>query len=192
MYDAGASACFDVMSAQGYGFYSGPTDRRMRPNTLTFARHVYIRDMMVANGDAHKPIWISEAAWNPVPPPEVVPDIVGRLNFGQVTEEQAARYMPLAYERARQEWPWLGNIAYWFFKRAADYERNQSFYYFRMVEPDFTPLPVYESMKVYITTQQASLDAPAQNPTPLVAGAVIALGMLLFVVVRALRERWTS
>jgi len=41
MYEAGAGRCFDVMSAQGYGFYSGPTDRRMRPFTLTYARHLY-------------------------------------------------------------------------------------------------------------------------------------------------------
>lgn len=152
MYEAGAKDCFDVMSAQGYGFYSGPTDRRMRPTTLTYARHMYIRDMMVANGDAHKAIWISEAAWNPQPEdPSLVNSQYG--NFGIVTEEQAARYMPLAYQRAQEEWPWLGNISYWFFKRPSDYEKNQAFYYFRMVEPDFTPLPVYKSMKHYITTQ---------------------------------------
>jgi hypothetical protein len=152
MYDAGAGACFDVMAAQGYGFYSGPTDRRMRPQTLTFARNLYIRDLMVANGDAHKSIWISEAAWNAQPEdPSIVTSQYGA--FGIVTEEQAARYMPLGYQRAQEEWPWIGNIAYWFFKRADDSERNQAFYYFRMVEPDFTPLPVYDSMKQYITTQ---------------------------------------
>lgn len=152
MYDAGASACFDVMSAQGYGFFSGPTDRRMRPQTLTFARSMYIRDIMVANGDSHKSIWISEAAWNAQPEdPSIVTSQYGA--FGIVTEEQAARYMPLAYQRAQQEWPWIGNISYWFFKRPADYEINQAFYYFRMAEPDFTPLPIYDSMKNFITTQ---------------------------------------
>jgi len=152
MYDAGAGACFDVMAAQGYGFFSGPTDRRLRPQTLTFARSLYIRDLMVANGDAHKSIWISEAAWNAQPEDgSIVTSQYGA--FGIVTEEQAARYMPLGYQRAQQEWPWIGNISYWFFKRAADNERNQAFYYFRMVEPDFTPLPVYESMKQFITTQ---------------------------------------
>jgi polysaccharide biosynthesis protein PslG len=152
MYDAGAGSCFDVMAAQGYGFFSGPTDRRMRPQTLTFARNLYIRDLMVANGDAHKSIWISEAAWNAQPEdPGVVTSQYGA--FGIASEERAARYMPLGYQRALEEWPWIGNISYWFFKRPADYERNQAFYYFRMVEPDFTPLPVYDSMKQYITTQ---------------------------------------
>ncbi len=156
MYDAGAKDCFDVMSAQGYGFFSGPTDRRMRPMTLTYARHIYIRDIMVANGDANKSIWISEAAWNPQPDD---PNIIQNGAFGIVTEEEAARYMPLAYQRAQEEWPWLGNISYWFFKRPADYEKNQAFYYFRMVEPDFTPLPIYDSMKQYITGQSPTLYA---------------------------------
>src|SRR5437868_7048073 len=67
--------------------------------------------------------------------------------------------MPLAYQRAQEEWPWIGNISYWFFKRPSDYEKNQAFYYFRMVEPDFTPLPVYDSMKQYITSQKPVLYA---------------------------------
>ena len=158
MYEAGAGRCFDVMSAQGYGFYSGPTDRRMRPFTLTYARHLYIRDIMVAYGDAHKSIWISEAAWNAQPEdPSIVTSQYG--NFGIVTPEQAARYMPIAYQRAQEEWPWLGNISYWFFKRAADYERNQAFYYFRMMEPDFTPLPVYDAMVEYTANLTPTLYA---------------------------------
>ncbi len=154
MYDAGAGDCFDVMSAQAYGFYSGPTDRRLRPFTLTFARPLYIRDLMVVNGDAHKPIWISEAAWNPQPDD---PAIIQNGAFGIVTPEQAARYMPLAYQRAQEEWPWIGNMSYWFFKHADDSRRNQAFYYFRMVEPDFTPLPIYDAMKSYITALTPTL-----------------------------------
>lgn len=149
MYDAGAKGCFDVMSAQGYGFYSGPTDQRLRATTLNFARPLYIRDIMVANGDASTPMWISEAAWNPVDEPDV-PDIPGKENFGSVTEAQAARYMPLAYQRAEQEWNWIGVIMYWYWKRPDEHERDQPMYYFRMVNPDMTPQPIYDSMKDYI------------------------------------------
>ncbi len=158
MYDAGAGGCFDIMTTQGYGFFSGPTDQRMRPTTLTFARNLYLRDLMVANGDAHKPIWISEAAWNPVNEPDV-PNIPLKEQFGSVTLEQAARYMPLAYGRAQQEWSWVGVINYWFFKRAADNERDRPMYYFRMVEPDFTPMPVYDSMRAYIAATTPTLYA---------------------------------
>ncbi len=157
MYDAGAGACFDVLAAQGYGFFSGPTDRRLRPFTLNFGRPQYLRDTMVANGDADKSVWITEAAWNPVDSPEVPADVAGRENYGVASREQAAAYMPLAYQRAQEEWPWMGVISYWFFKRPADYERDQSWYYFRMVEPDFTPLPVYDSMRDYLTNLEPAL-----------------------------------
>ncbi len=143
MYDAGAGSCFDIMSAQGYGLFSGPTDRRTRPRVVNFSRPLYIRDLMVQNGDAHKPIWISEMNWN------AVPDEVADKRFGQVTPETQARFLPLAYERIRQEWPWVGVASTWFFKRATDAEKNQAMYYFRLVDPDFTPLPVYDALKAY-------------------------------------------
>ncbi len=116
MYQAGAGACFDVLSMQGYGLNSGPTDRRMRPVTVNVGRSQYIRELMVAHGDAGKPIWLSEAAWNAVPSYEEHPgEIDARGNFGQVTLEQQARYMPLFYERIRHEWPYVGMVNYWFF-----------------------------------------------------------------------------
>ena len=45
----------------------------------------------------------------------------------------------------------------WFFKRPTDLERDQSWYYFRLVEPDFTPLPVYTALKEYLTTLEPTL-----------------------------------
>jgi hypothetical protein len=147
MYDFGAGDCFDVLSTQGYGLFSGPTDRRLRPYTMNFARHTWLRDVMVANGDAHKPIWLSEAAWNPVPDD---PNIIAPETFGQVTPEQAAEWAPLAYERAQEDWPWVGVINYWYLKRPDEREVNQPFYYFRLVEPDFEPTPTYFSLQAYI------------------------------------------
>ena len=157
MYTAGAGACFDIMAVQGYGFNSGPTDRRMRPTSFNFAHSLYIRDLMVANGDAAKPLWLSEAAWNPIDAPDVPVDVSGRVNYGVVTPEQAARYMPQAWQRAQEEWPWTGVIFYWFLKRPAESERDQSWYYFRMLEPDYTPLPVYESVRAHIANEQPTL-----------------------------------
>ncbi|MBI1881799.1 MAG: cellulase family glycosylhydrolase [Chloroflexi bacterium] len=143
LYAAGAAPYFDVLAMQGYGLWSGPTDRRMQPRVLNFSRPLYVRDVMVRNGDAHKPIWLSELGWNAVPPESGIPPV-----YGQVTPEQQGRYTALAYERLEREWPWLGVGFYWFFKQADDRERaGNPQYYFRMVEPDFTPLPVYQAMK---------------------------------------------
>jgi len=144
MYRAGAGACFDVLAMQGYGLWSGPSDHRARPLVVNYGRNEFIRDLMVKNGDEHKPIWISEMNWNAAPE-GVEP------RYGRVTLDQQARWAPLAYERAQREWPWVGVIAFWYFKQADDQwlreQRPEA--YFQMAEPDFTLLPVYDSMKAY-------------------------------------------
>ncbi len=150
MSDAGAGDCFDILAVNNYMLWSGPTDRRMRPGLMNFSRPLWVRDVMVANGDAAKPIWITEMNSNAVP--EGLP-----TNFGRVTEEQQARYAVGALERVQREWPWVGVVNVWFFKRASDQEQNQSWYYFRLVEPDFTPLPVYGALKDYLTTLEPTL-----------------------------------
>ena len=145
MYDAGAAPYFDIMSVQGYGLWSGPTDRRLNPRVINFSRPMLIRDVMVRNGDADKPIWISEMNWNAAPPD--VPAV-----YGRVDEETQARYLVRAYERIRQEWPWLGVANVWYLKRPDDrWEKERKpEAYFRLLTPDFRPLPAYTRLKEYM------------------------------------------
>jgi hypothetical protein len=185
MYDVGAGDCFDVFSAQGYGLWSGPTDQRLRPTVINYPHNLYLRDLMVRNGDAVKPIWISEMGWN-VAPEDVRPD------FGRVTEEQQARYAVEAYRRAQEEWPWIGVNSYWFLKRPADAEISQAWYYFRMLEPDFTFLPVYSAVAEYATSEPALSPMPAwkygwmrARPGLFLFGAAV----LFFSLLRALAPR---
>lgn len=144
MYDAGAAACFDVLSVQGYGLWSGPTDRRTRPFVVNYARPLLIRDIMVRNGDAHKAMWISEMNWNAAPP-----DVEPR--YGRVTLEQQANYARLAYQRAQEEWPWVGVVAFWYFKRPDDewLRERRPEAYFQMADHDFNLMPVYYTMREY-------------------------------------------
>jgi hypothetical protein len=144
MYDAGVKGYFDIMGVMAYGLWTGPGDHRTSPELTNFSRPQLIRDIMVRNGDADKPLWATEVGWNAVPA-----DFPAFPLYGRVSLEQQARYAVQAYQRAQEEWPWMGVLNYWFFKRATDTETDQVFYYFRMVEPDFTPLPVYEAMKEY-------------------------------------------
>jgi hypothetical protein len=144
MYDAGVKGYFDIMGVMAYGLWTGPGDHRTAPELTNFSRPQLIREIMVRNGDADKALWATEVGWNAVPQ-----DFPAFPTYGRVTLEQQARYAVQAYQRAQQEWPWMGVLNYWFFKRATDTETGQVFYYFRMVEPDFTPLPVYEAMKAY-------------------------------------------
>ena len=165
LYDKGGGDCFDVLSAQGYGLRSGPADRRLRATSVNVGRHAYYRDIMVRNGDAQKPIWLSEAAWNATLDADLPPEQISLYgNYGNTTQAQAARYMPMLYDRAQREWPWVGNVMYWFFTRKDPFEADQAFYYFRMAEPDyqpekptFTPLPVYHSVSDYINGQASVL-----------------------------------
>ena len=144
MYDAGAAPYFDIMAVQGYGLWSGPTDTRMHPRVLNISHHLYIRDLMVKNGDANKPIWISEMNWN------VAPEGV-EARYGRVTSEQQARYLPLAYERVLDEWPWVGVANTWYLKRATDQweQEGKPEAYFRLLAPDFTPQPVFHAMQQF-------------------------------------------
>lgn len=142
MYDAGARDYFDILSVQGYGLWNGPTDRRAHPDRANFSRVLLIRELMVRNGEASKPIWASEVGWNALPR-----GFDGFPSYGRVSEELQAAYAAEAYQRAQTEWPWMGVMSYWFFKRPSDHEKDQAFYYFRMMEPDFYPHPVYYALK---------------------------------------------
>ena len=153
MYDAGAAPYFDVLAMQGYGLWSGPTDRRMNPRVINFSRPLFVRDVMVRNHDEAKPIWISEMNWNAVP--DAIPD----KRYGQVSAAQQAEYLPLAYARLQSEWPWLGVANTWYLKRATDaWEQNgQPEAYFRLLAPDFSPQPVYTALQAYTTGMTPTL-----------------------------------
>lgn len=158
MYRAGAADCFDVMAVQGYGLRSGPSDRRLQPTRINYGHHLFVRDLMVAYGDAAKPIWISEAGWNAIPDGIAPP---GQEPFGRVTVAQQAAYATALYARARAEWPWIGVIAYWFLKEPAP-EPEQPRYYFRVMEPDLTPLPAWTALAAYAAEP---LPAPGAPPS---------------------------
>jgi len=147
MYDAGARGYFDILAVMNYGLFSGPGDRRLDENDrINFSRPIQLREIMVKNGDANTPIWAMEMGWN------AQPAHFKDAPYGRVSEARQARYTVQGYQRAQTEWPWMGAMMYWFFRRVNDSEKNQSFYYFRMMEPDFTSLPVYAAMKAYTPT----------------------------------------
>jgi hypothetical protein len=183
MYNAGAGECFDIMSAQGYGLWSGATDQRLRPTVINFPHHLFLRDLMVINNDGHKPIWISEMGWN------VAPQGM-EARFGRVTEAQQAEYTIEAYERIKREWPWVGVANYWFLKRPSDSEKDQSWYYFRLLEPDFTPLPVFNALVAYNNSASESQEIPVwlrlwQSLRPLLFFAGTTLSFLCLLMILA-------
>ncbi|HWP28447.1 MAG TPA: cellulase family glycosylhydrolase [Chloroflexota bacterium] len=145
LYAAGAGEYFDVLAVQAYGLRDGPDDRRLSADRVNFSRPLLVREIMVRHGDAHKPVWATELGWNALPP-----DFPGPAVYGRVTEEQQARYTVRALERIREEWPWLQRSFIWYLKRADASRRDEAWYYFRLLEPDFTPLPVYWALSDYL------------------------------------------
>ena len=143
MYEAGAKDWFDIMSANPYGLRSGPDDRRRDlTDDVNFSRPILLRELMVRNGDAHKPIWAAETGWNALPA-----DFPEKPIFGRVAREAQARYTVRAFERVQEEWPWMGVVNVWHFRMAHDLNRDQQMYYFNLVDNDFRTYPVYEALR---------------------------------------------
>lgn len=142
LYEAGGGECFDVASAQAYGLWTGPADRRVEAERANFSRPILLRALLVEHGDADKPIWISEAGWNTVPPELPAP-------YGRVGPERQAAYTVLGLQRALNEWPWMGVMNLWFFRRPDEGERDQPFYHFRLVESSFEPRPAWEAVAAW-------------------------------------------
>jgi hypothetical protein len=141
LYDAGARGAFDVLALQAYGLRGGPDDPRTGPEDVTFSRPTLVHQLMLANGDGATPVWATEMGWNVNPPSFAV------QQFGRVTPNLQARYTVRAFERAREQWPWLNVGFVWFWKRADDANRNQDWYWFRVAAPDFSLEPVYYALR---------------------------------------------
>jgi hypothetical protein len=141
MYQAGAKDYFDILLANGFGF-EYPPDDPPDPNRLNLSRVLLLRDIMVKNDDAGKPVWFSEFGWNASPadmPPE-------QLLWRRVTEEQQADYTMRALQLVRQ-WDWVGVVCLWYFRQVGDIPPDRSDYYFRLVDVDFTPRLLYQRLK---------------------------------------------
>ena len=138
MYDAGAAPYFDALAAHSYGL-TFPPDDPPDPDVINFRRVELLREVMEANGDGDKPVFITEAGWNDHP----------RWTRA-VRPAQRIRYTMRAYELTL-EWPWLEALAIWAF-RYPWAERNIRDYY-TFVTPDFEPKPIYLEIKEALTGQ---------------------------------------
>jgi len=119
----------------------------MSRHRTNFSRVEMLREIMVRNGDAQKPLWAAEIGWNTLPE-----DFPGYPTYGRVSPEQQAQYATEAYQRAQREWPWMGVMNYWFLRRPSDAERDQAMYYFRLLEPDFVETPAYAALSSLANT----------------------------------------
>lgn len=149
LYAAGAAPFFDILSAQPYGFQTGPDDRRASEKVLNFSRALLLYEEMLAHGDGNKGIWVSHFGWNSLPEgQEDLPSI-----WGLVDETTQALYTTAAVQRARREWPWMGAMCLAHFQPDPDRKTLPSgtpdahgHWGFAAVGPDDAPRPVFEAL----------------------------------------------
>jgi photosystem II stability/assembly factor-like uncharacterized protein len=104
-YKAGGAAYFDILAAHPYGFDRSPTDSP-EPSQLNFRRLELHRRLMEANGDGHKPVWITEMGWR-----TSAPNPADAWQVVSVAEQ--ADYLQQAIFYAAQTYPWLERMAFW-------------------------------------------------------------------------------
>jgi hypothetical protein len=142
MYQAGAGAYFDILSANAFGLDRPPGDPPA-PGVLNFRRVELQREIMERYGDADKAVWINEYGWNAAP--ASFPDEL--LTWERVSDQEQAEYTVRGIEWARQNWPWLGVVNIWYFRQVGDVPPERAAYYFALVDPEFQPRPVYAAVR---------------------------------------------
>jgi len=171
MYEAGAGEFFDVLGAHPYGFAYPPDDPHETHEGLNFARLEDLREIMVACGEAGKPVWATELGWTT----EAVTEEQAWL---LVTEEEQAAYLLGAFEKAREEWAWLERMAVW--NLSAGLEADDEKRGYSIVDDQYRARPAYEALAVM---PKGSLPEPVASVQPddgsveiLAPGVVVRLG----------------
>jgi len=161
MYKAGAAACFDIYSANAFGMDRPPEDPP-DPSILNFQRVLLHREIMERYGDGNKAVWFNEYGWNAAP----ASFSEDRLTWRRVSESQQAEYTLRGIELARREWPWAGVFMIWYFRHVGNISIDEAEYYFRMVDPDFTPRPLYLAIHDAATRLQPAGPGLYQETSP--------------------------
>jgi hypothetical protein len=146
MYDAGAQGSFDALGSHPYAFGHDPDYQDAWGTSL--ARVVQQREVMVRNGDAATPIWITEAgwvlhtSWNLVEHEAVAVD-----------EAQQADYLTRAYQKVRTEWPWVAAMFLFNldFSSVPWYPAAEPMRWYAILNPDRSPRPAYTNLKSQMT-----------------------------------------
>ena len=135
MYQAGASPYFDALAIHTYGFREPPA-AAPAPERLNFRRAELLRQVMIANGDAAKPAFITEFGWNDHP-----------RWTGAVRPSQRSAYTIQAFEYAEAHWDWAEKLCVWALRYPADllsYPDN-----FTLISADFRAKPIYFALQDY-------------------------------------------
>ena len=150
LYDAGAAPYFDALAVHTYGFTTAPDDPPA-PDKLNFRRAELLREIMVENGDAGKPVYVTETGWNDSP----------RWAYGVLPSQRAA-WTVRALQIAAEEWPWAETLCLWVLRYPVP-----SYSYpddFALLTTGFQRKPVFDAVRAY--TQGESVPEERWLPPP--------------------------
>jgi hypothetical protein len=111
-YDAGAQGAFDVMATHPYMGVGDANPATPDDGTMWTLNHVRaVRDLMVARGDANKPIWFTEFGWSTHATAANAP------NWERgVSEATQATYLAQTVALVRANYPYVTRM-YWYNER---------------------------------------------------------------------------
>ena len=137
MYALGAHPFFDALGVHPYVLQRSPDE--VHPHVRnSFHGLGELRKIMVANGDAAKPIWITEMSW---PTNRRAPGATGDWAEGVSHATQAA-YLSRAYEKIAQEYPFI-QVAMWYNLRDKGTNPTLAYHNYGLVQNNFEPKPAY-------------------------------------------------
>jgi GH35 family endo-1,4-beta-xylanase len=151
MYAAGLREVADAIGAHPHGYNNPPDDwidvqtvpspRFKGHPSFYFRRLEQYRALMERLGDADRPIWITEVGWttaNQAPGYEYGDD---------VSEEDQARYLVRAVEKARDEYPWVQALFVWNLNFATFTPPHDEKHPWSIVNADWSPRPAYRALQ---------------------------------------------
>ena len=142
MYDAGAIGYFDALGSHPYPFGHAP--KEVDPWGLSLSRVEEQHQVMRANGDSRKLIWITEVGWV----------LQTNWDLGEhqdisVTQDQQAQYLVETYTTIRQNWPFVQAVFLFNldFSTVSWYPAPEPMRWYAILNPDRTPRPAYIELR---------------------------------------------
>ena len=144
LYAAGAGSFFDVANVHPYTGVVDPTLCWDQAGTSRRALDAFcgieeVRAVMEANGDAEKPLWLTELGWSSSASP-----------FG-VNEAQQAEFLTKAlvkvedYSYVEAVFVYNFRNTYWLHDDPSEWEANAG-----LIRTDFSPKPAYAALRAYV------------------------------------------
>jgi polysaccharide biosynthesis protein PslG len=168
LYQQGAGGYFDGVSSRPFSQGRDPNDTAMPgggPKYSFLLGVPWVREVMVANGDAAKKLWFTEIGWSSCAP--------GGTSQWCVSHDLQARYIADALRIIRDRWDFVEAVSVYNLRNKSD-DPNDRESQMGLLQRDFTPKPAWAafgSALADLAANPAGLPPPQAAATPAPAPA---------------------